>query len=402
MFELGPELVNKLKQLRVRVEIPDGDTVFLRNVPANNQFFNKARTNLLIKRPREGSPFLVCVDEDLQYTGNDSALVRAFNGAHRQQGWRVLLVDHDSEIAVDRVTENALKVLGFDGDEPALQPANDAVRLPPEGLIGAFGTNLSERVKQGIAEQTIARVEKINDVIGCLWQRAVRIPVITGPSGVGKTNLLYGVARRLRGMESAEAFVDSPTPLGLISVDLGIVMAGTMFDSERENLLTALLKEAAQSAEMILVLEHVELALTGVPRGQWLLSQAADNGLKLIGTALTEVRFDIDPLLRRVCVVELAEPWPEELAEILAEHSRLIADHHNVTIDDSLLPLVIETSQRFAGHLPAKAIALLDAAASHARLSPDPAVTISDLHRSASSFRLSEREGDGFAVRRQA
>lgn len=388
MFALGQELVNKLKQLRVRVEIPDGDTLFLRNVPANNRFFNKARTNLLIKRPREGSPFLVCVDEDLQYTGSDSAVARAFAVAQRQQGWRVLLVDHESrrdgQDEVDRVTENALKVLGFDGDEPALHPAGNTMHLPLSGgIIGAFGLNLTERTDLGLAEQTIARIEQIENVIFCLDQRAIRLPVITGPSGIGKTNLLYGVARSLR---------QSPLSRELIAVDLGVMMAGTMFDSERENLLSTLLKEAAQLPELVLALEHVELALAGVPRGQWLLSQAVDNGARLIGTSLTAVPLVIAPLTRRVCVIELAELWPDELVAILSEHCPFIAEHHCVTIDENLFPLVIETSRRFEGHLPAKAIALLDAAASHARLSCARKVGIDDIHQSVSSFRLAVNE----------
>jgi ATP-dependent Clp protease ATP-binding subunit ClpA len=397
---LEEELARKLKHLRVRIEIPDGDTVFLRNVPANNRFFNKARTNLLIKRPRDGSPFLVCVDEDLQYTGSDSSLVRAFNAAHRQQGWRVLLFDHDQQNAFDRVTENALKVLGSDGAEPALQPANNEVRPPlPGGLIGAFGINLTQRVDQDLAEQTIARAEQITEVIACLRQREVRIPVITGPSGVGKTNLLHGVARSLRESQMTRKLsstdsreLSSVDPRELVSVDLGIVMAGTMFDSERENLLGTLLNEAGQSPEIILALEHVELALMGVPRGQWLLSRAADSGVKLIGTALTQVKFDSAPLHRRLCVIELAEPWPEELAEILSEHSRLIAEHYGVTIDESLFQVVIETADQLAGHLPAKAIALLDSSASRAALSQQSAVSSDNIHQSASSFRLAETE----------
>jgi ATP-dependent Clp protease ATP-binding subunit ClpA len=395
MFELGQELADKLKQLRVRVEIPDGDTIFLRNVPANDRFFNKPRTNLLIKRPREGSPFLVCVDEDLQYTGSDQALVRAFNGSHQQQGWRVLLVDHAGQVAADRVAENALKVLGFDGDEPALQPVNDVLGSPDAGgLIGAFGINLTERVDQGLAEPSVARVEKISEVIACLQQREVRMPIISGASGVGKTNLLHGVARRLRETHSSRE---------LIVVDLGVMMAGTLFDPERENLLSALLKEAAQSPEIILALEHVELALAGVPRGQWLLSQAVDNGVKLIGTAVTETRFDVfaiipkgsnGPLGRRICLVELAEPWPEELAEILLEHRRLITEHHDVAVNESLFPTVIEVARRIEGYLPAKAIALVDAAASRARLAQQPAVTVDDVRQSAASFRLTENDHD--------
>src|SRR5881296_3085854 len=108
------ELEERLKQLRVHVVVPDGDTVLLRNVPANDRFFNKPRTNLLIKRPREGMPYLICVDEDLDYTGTDAALCRVFVAGHKQQGWRVLMVGRDARANVEKVIEEALNAVGFD------------------------------------------------------------------------------------------------------------------------------------------------------------------------------------------------------------------------------------------------------------------------------------------------
>ena len=115
-------------------------------------------------------------------------------------------------------------------------------------------------------------------------------------------------------------------------------------------------------------------------------------GELLIGTSLTAVPLVIAALTRRVCVIELTELWPDELIAILSEHSPFIAEHHCVTIDEKLFPMVIETSRRFEGHQPAKAIALLDTAASHARLSPARAVGIDDIHQSVSSFRLAVNE----------
>jgi hypothetical protein len=66
MAALEARLKARLKQLKVRVDTPDEDTLLLRNVPADCRSFSKPQTSVLVKRPRAGLPFLVCVDEDLK------------------------------------------------------------------------------------------------------------------------------------------------------------------------------------------------------------------------------------------------------------------------------------------------------------------------------------------------
>src|ERR1017187_8850507 len=90
MAGLEPGLKARLRQLKVRLDNPDEDTFLLRNVPADARCFSKPRTSVLVKRPRAGLPFLVCVDEDLDYVGPDRDLARAFAAADCQQGWRIV------------------------------------------------------------------------------------------------------------------------------------------------------------------------------------------------------------------------------------------------------------------------------------------------------------------------
>ena len=262
MLELEQHLEKRLKQLRVRIDSPDGNTLFLRNVPANTGCFNKPRTNLLIKRPHAGQPYIVCVDEDLEYTGTDSAIVRAFTAAHRQQGWRVIYLDAGTQEDSHSLVENALRVLGFDGDEPVMDhAASDSRTADDDGgrLLASFATDISKQVSEGTVEPTIGRDDKVDEVITSLLQWQARLAVIVGPSGVGKTNLVYAVARRMSQREISSR---------VLSVDLGVLMAGTLFDSERESLLANLFKEARLAEpSVVLVLEHLELALIGVPRG---------------------------------------------------------------------------------------------------------------------------------------
>ena len=150
-LKLEERLLKKLKRSHVRVDAPDGDTIFLRNVPPSGGCFNKSHTNLLIKRARTGLPFLICVDEDLEYTGADRSLRRAFTAAHKQQGWRVLCMEQDARADLQRVVERALDLLGFDRREPVLDEQQDAPEkgAARDGLLSSFGTEISEMSAAG-------------------------------------------------------------------------------------------------------------------------------------------------------------------------------------------------------------------------------------------------------------
>lgn len=380
MFELERELEKRLKQSRVRIDTADADTLFLRNVPARKSCFNKSRTNLLIKRPCAGLPFLVCVDEDLEYTGTNHEVLRAFSGAHRQQGWRVIYLGHETQEDARAAVESALRVLGFDGEEPVLESREvDGAQIHPTlgQLLTSFGIDISALVSEGRAELTIGREEKIAEVLGVLLQWQPRLAVVKGKSGVGKTNLLYGVARKLKELQPEQS---------VLAVDLGVVMAGTLFESERENLLNALLREATAAPEVVLVMEHLEPALEGTARGPLLLAQALERGVKLIGTVLDARLLTHEPLARRAQVVELAEPWPEELAEMLLVLRERIAEHHGVRIDEEIVQAATQHARTLAGSLPAKVITLLDAAAAKAAMAGKRVLSLNDLSSALNMF----------------
>jgi len=378
-FVLGveQELENRLKQLRVHVDVPDGDTVLLRNVPANDRFFSKPRTNLLIKRPRRGMPYLICVDEDLDYTGSDSTLARAFVAGQKQQGWRVLSVGHDAGEHLQTVIEEALCVVGFDGREPELKPVASSVEpRTPGKMLASFAVEISTDVAD---EPTIGREERIDEIVASILGWQVRLPLIAGESGVGKTNLVRAVARKFKQLRPA---------FKVMSVELGALMAGTLFDSERESLLIALLKDVIDAPETIVVMEHLEMALIGVPRGHLLLGQALDQRARLIGTTLPayQSRFEIPPLSRRVQIAELTEMGLGETTEVLRALRVRIADHHQVAIGEPLLDAAVDTALPLAGHLPAKAISLLDSAAARAVLAGESEVGLFDLYAAAARF----------------
>jgi len=368
---LDTALEAKLKRMRLHVDAPDPDTLALKRVPANEHCFNKVRTNVLIKRATEGMPCVVCVDEDLEYRGADPALAHAFAAGATQQGWRVLTFGGELHGDLTAALEFALGMLGAD-EEPARVPT--APVHAKRGLLTAWAANLSDAVAADPAGATLFRDEEVEQTACCALSWEGRLPLVVGNSGTGKTNLLHGVARLLAGRKQK-----------VLSVNMGAIMAGTLFESEREALLLALLREARDSG-VVLSLEQAEWALIGLPRGPVLLREALDQGTRLIATARAdhEQRFAPHPLGSRLDVVPLRELCASDTRRVLEQLRPAIAAHHHVEIDAEVEHAAMERSLTMEGSLPGKAVRLLDLAAARASLTGSPKVTLLDLFVTAS------------------
>ena len=133
-------------------------------------------------------------------------------------------------------------------------------------MLAAWAEDLTDAARTGRTAATLFRDETMEQVAACTLSWQGRLPLILGEPGTGKTNLLDGVAGLLAGRE-----------MKLLSVNMGSIMAGTLFESERETVLNSLLREA-RACDAILALEQAEWALIGVPRGHVLLREALGQG----------------------------------------------------------------------------------------------------------------------------
>jgi len=374
---IEPALEAKLKRLRLRVELPDQDTLTVKRVPANRDSFNKARTNLLIKRSTEGLPCVVCVDEDLEYKGTDPALVQAFAAGPTRQGWRILTFGGSLHGDLSAALDYALVILGAgeaNGTESAEQIPTD------KRLLAAWAENLTDAVAAGRVNATLFRNEAIEQVAACTLSWQGRLPLILGEAGTGKTNLLHGVSSLLARKQ-----------MKVLAVNAGSIMAGTLFESEREALLTSLLREARDSGAA-LAIEQAEWALIGVPRGLVLLREALDHGVRFIATSAAdqEQRFVERPLGSRLEIVRLNGLCASDTRSVLEGLRPSLATHHGIEIDAKVEHAVVERALSMEGFLPGKAVKLMDAAAACASLTGCGKVTLIDVYIAASRM-LGER-----------
>lgn len=367
---IEPALDAKLRRMHLRAELTDEHTLTIKRVPADRQSFSKGRTNLLIKRSSEGMPCLVCVDEDLNYVGKDRVVAQAFAAGPTRQGWRILSFAGSLHEGLSKTLEYALNILGADGGYAG---DSDAPAATGRKFLATFAGNLTDAVLSRQACATLFRDEEVEHIAACVLSWQGRLPLILGACGTGKTNLLHGVASLLARRHKQ-----------VLTVNMGSVMAGTLFESEREAMLRCLLDEARDSGA-VLAFEHAEWASIGIPRSLVLLREALDSGARLIATSTPDhrQRFAPDPLGSRLEVIHLNELCASDTRRVLESLRPSLAAHHDVEIDAEAEHTVVERSLSMGGSLPGKAVKLLDLAAARTSFTGVNKVNLIDVYVTA-------------------
>ena len=274
----------------------------------------------------------------------------------------------------------------------------------PEGKYQAlerYGRDLTELAGQDKLDPVIGRDEEIRRVVQVLSRRTKNNPVLVGESGVGKTAIVEGLARRMARGDVPEGLKNKR----IISLDLGALVAGAKYRGEFEERLKAVLKEIADSGGRI-VLFIDELHTVGgagaaegaIDASNLLKPMLARGELHTIGaTTLDEYRKHIEKdaaLERRFQPVLVSEPTVEDTISVLRGLRERYEIHHGVTFKDAALVAAAVLSDRYIADrfLPDKAIDLIDEAASKLRTEIDSLpVELDEVERRIMQFEI-ERE----------
>jgi len=240
-----------------------------------------------------------------------------------------------------------------------------------------YGTDLSQKAKEGKLDPVIGRDDEIRRVIQVLSRRTKNNPVLIGEPGVGKTAIAEGLAQRI----IRNDIPDSLKGKKLVSLDMGALIAGAKFRGEFEERLKAVLKEVVDAeGNVVLFIDELHTVVGAgkiegsMDAGNLLKPMLARGELNCIGaTTLDEYRKNIekDPALeRRFQTVLVDEPTVEDTISILRGLKERYEIHHGVRIKDGALIAAATLSYRYISDrfLPDKAIDLMDEAASRLRV----------------------------------
>jgi ATP-dependent Clp protease ATP-binding subunit ClpC len=242
-------------------------------------------------------------------------------------------------------------------------------------VLEYYTTDLTKKAASGSIDPVIGRKREIDRLVSILGRRTKNNPVLIGEAGVGKTAIVEGLALAIANREVPDILLDKK----ILSLDLALVVAGSMFRGEFENRLKQIIDEVKADPNTILFIDELHTmvgagASTGSLDAANILKPALARGeLRTIGaTTLNEYKKYIEhdaALERRFQSILVEEPSKEESIAILKGLRPNYEKHHRITITDEAINAAVELSDRYIQDhfLPDKAVDLVDETAAALR-----------------------------------
>ena len=272
-----------------------------------------------------------------------------------------------------------------------IPPKNDNDEISPEQQesgetsdtsgdpLESFATNLNAEAEAGRIDPLIGREDELTRVIQVLSRRRKNNPLLIGESGVGKTALAEGLARKIIEKEVPQVLSESV----IYSLDLGALLAGTKYRGDFEKRFKSLLAQIRKNEHAVLFIDEIHTiigagaASGGVMDASNLLKPVlTSDHLRCIGsTTYQEYRgvFEKDRALsRRFQKIDIDEPSIEMTYRILKGLKSRFEKHHDLRYSDKALKAASELAGRYINdrYMPDKAIDVIDEAGAYQRLLP--------------------------------
>ncbi len=284
-------------------------------------------------------------------------------------------------VSVMELRKNLLSIFKNVSRFPDLLNVDEQAELPtPEKntktpALDYFASDLSKKALKGKIDPVIGRKAEIERLISILNRRTKNNPVLIGEPGVGKTAIVEGLALAIAKQEVPDTLIDKK----IMTLDMALVVAGSMFRGEFEQRLKQVIDEVKDNHNIILFIDELHTivgagATTGSLDAANILKPALARGeIRVIGaTTLSEYKKYIEhdaALERRFQPILVEEPSNEESIEILTGVREYYEKHHGLIITDDAIKAAVEMSSRYMTDrfLPDKALDLIDETAAYSK-----------------------------------
>lgn len=269
---------------------------------------------------------------------------------------------------------------GFFAESEALEKEIAGKKPTKTPALDFFSTDLTNSSLQKSVDPVIGRHKEIERLIHILSRRTKNNPILLGDPGVGKTAIVEGLAKKILKGEVPPVLLKKK----ILALDLGTVVAGTIYRGEFESRLKQVIEEIKTDENILCFIDEIHNIIgTGSASGSMdaanILKPALSKGqIRCIGaTTLEEYKKNIesDPALeRRFQPIMVKESTPEETVEILKGIRQNFEDYHHVEITDGAISAAVQLSSRYLQDkfLPDKAIDLIDEAAAKIKVGVKP------------------------------
>ncbi len=309
-------------------------------------------------------------DEARQLGHNNVDIEHLFLAIIKDSSSGITTILAEANIDSTKIKDEILSLLSENYSEEVTVTEKTHKNATP--TLDIYGLDLTKLAKENKLDPVIGRTNEIKRIMQILSRRTKNNPVLTGEAGVGKTAIVEGLAQLI---------VNADVPPNLlnkrvITLDLGLLVAGTRFRGEFEERIKKIIEEIKNDNTTILFIDEIHTIIgTGNSEGSLdaanLMKPSLARGeIQCIGaTTINEYRKSIEndaALERRFQSIFIDPPSEEDTLNILKGIRAKYEEFHKVKITDEALVSAVHYSIRYITNrqLPDKAVDLIDEAAS--------------------------------------
>lgn len=245
-------------------------------------------------------------------------------------------------------------------------------REPWEDLV----TSISDTYKQ--KNPLIGREAELKRCIRVLCRKDKNNPLFVGEPGVGKTSLIYGLARLIDNGDVPKWLKDKQ----IYALNMASIVAGASFHGEFEKRMTSVLEGAKNRGNCIIYIDEIHTIMSSgggnntTNAADMLKPYLEDGSIRFIGcTTYQEYNKKIasnKAVARRFQQIDVKEPSVEETIEIIDGLLPNYEEHHGVRYDAEAVQYAVRQSDALIHDrfLPDKAIDIIDEAGAYLQQNP--------------------------------